>query len=214
MHIDIATIVFAVIAVALLARLWSILGTRNEDETQRPNPFIPPTPEPDAPFSQTASPLLQVVGPPPASLAGGLVQVKAIDPTFDERAFLQTARETFVSIVETYATGDMSRISDVVAPALLAHFQQAADARKAAEQTAASRVVRIKEAETVAARAEGTRELVTVKIISDQENILRDASGAVLGGAAGKTEEITDVWVFAKDKNVPDAKWVVVETRG
>jgi hypothetical protein len=39
-------ILYAVVAVVLLARLWSIFGRRSDDEPQRPNPFVTPAPGP------------------------------------------------------------------------------------------------------------------------------------------------------------------------
>ena len=210
MQIDFTTIILAVIAVALLARLWSLFGTRNEDEPLRPNPFIPQTPVPQ---SATISPMMQPVALPPASLAGGLQQVEAIDKSFSEKQFLKDSSAVFIAVVETYATGSLGSISDKLSPALLAHFQKAADARRAAGQTAQSRVAALKDVEAVAARAEGTQAFITVKFTSDQENILRDARGTIIGGAEGKTEEVTDLWTFTRDAAMPDAKWVVAETQ-
>ncbi|MGB9152977.1 MAG: Tim44/TimA family putative adaptor protein, partial [Alphaproteobacteria bacterium] len=151
---------------------------------------------------------------PPASLAGGLAQVTAADPLFEEKPFLQNARDAFTAIVGAYASGNLNSVAKFLSPALLAHFQQAADARHAEGQTAQSRIARIKETEAVAARAEGKQVFVTVRFVSDQENILRDSQGAILGGIEGKTEEVIDIWGFTRDAQTPDAPWVVVETRG
>ncbi|MDR3448807.1 MAG: Tim44/TimA family putative adaptor protein [Alphaproteobacteria bacterium] len=215
MHIPIDILLYALIAVILLARLWVLFGTRNSDEPQRPNPFIPPpAPEMKRAAEDFTPPPMAKALPPPASLEGGLVQVKTIDKDFSEKRFLADAREIFTAIVETYATGNLSGIADKMSPALLAHFQASADARKANNQTAQSRIDKIKDADAIAARAEGTQAFVTVKFVSDQENILRDSGGRVIGGSEGKTEEVTDIWTFSRDTSVPDSKWIVVETRG
>jgi predicted lipid-binding transport protein (Tim44 family) len=168
----------------------------------------------DASFNERPpSPFLQPLLPP-ASLAGGLAHVKAVDADFDERQFLEQARSDFTAIVEAYAKADMDSVASLVSPELLIHFQNAAAARNAAGQTAQTKVLKIKEADPTAARAEGTQTFVTVRFISDQENILRDARGTVIGGAEGKCEEVTDTWTFARDAQKPEAKWLVVETRG
>jgi predicted lipid-binding transport protein (Tim44 family) len=222
MQVDLDILVYAVIAALLLGRLWAVLGTRNDDDPQRPNPFTPQPPKPpppqtaDDPFAlppPTAS-RMPAAALPPASLAGGLAQVKAADPLFDEKPFLQKARDAFTAVVAAYAEGNLTSVATFLSPALLAHFQQAADARISEGQTAQSRIARIKETEAVAARAEGKQVFVTVRFVTDQENILRDRSGAVIGGVIGKTEEVVDVWVFTRDAQTPDAPWVVVETRG
>jgi len=219
MHVDLDILVYAVIAALLLGRLWAVLGTRNDDEPQRPNPFAPPPPKPaqeEDPFAlpPPVSSRMQPAALPPASLAGGLAQVKAADPSFEEKPFLQNARDAFADVVSAYASGNVNSVAKLLSPALLAHFQQAADARSAEGQTAQSRIARIKECEAIAARAEGKQVFVTVRFVSDQENILRDRSGTVIGGVEGKAEEVTDIWVFTRDAQTPDAPWIVVETRG
>jgi predicted lipid-binding transport protein (Tim44 family) len=216
MQIDLTTVIFAVVAAVLLARLWSVFGNRNEDEPQRPNPFIPPTPPvvTPPPEETPATSRMPPVLLPPNSVAGGLAQIKAIDPAFDEKQFLQQARQIFTSVVETYASGNLDKISSLLSPQLLAHFQKSVDARAGSGQTAQSRIEAIKDADTVAASAEGSVASVTVKFISMQENILRDQRGAVIGGAVGKTEEVADIWVFSRDTAVSGSSWIVVETRG
>ena len=218
MQVDLDIVVYAVIAALIIGRLWAVLGSRRDDDPQRPNPFVPPPapPQADPAYGQPqATPSRMPPAPlPPASLAGGLAQVQSIDQSFEEKAFLRNAGDIFTAIVGAYAAGNLSAVAEFLTPPLLGHFQQAVDARKAAGQTAQSRVVRIREAEAVAARAEGPQAFVTTRFVSDQENILRDARGSIIGGVEGKTEAVTDIWTFARDTKTPGAKWVVVETRG
>jgi len=210
MHVDIDILVYAVIAALILGRLWAVLGTRHDDEPRRAKPAAD-----DASFAAPQiSSRMQPVPLPPASLAGGLAQIKAIDPAFDEKQFLQIVRDIFSVVVGAYAAGKLNSVSEFLSPLLQSHFQISVDARTAAGQTAQSRVSRIKEAEVIGARAEDKQAFVTVKFVSDQENVLRDARGTIIGGHEGQTEEVTDIWTFARDTKTVDAKWVVVETRG
>jgi predicted lipid-binding transport protein (Tim44 family) len=217
MQVDIDIVVYAVIAALILGRLWAVLGTRNDNDPQRPNPFMPPLNLPqknDAPAAQQGIMSRFQSAPPPKSLAGGLAQVKAADSSFEEKQFLQESRDIFSSVVGAYAAGHLSVVTEFLSPALLEHFQRAIDARAVAGQTAQTRIARIKDTEVTAARAEDKQAFVTVRFVSDQENILRDAGGAVIGGAEGKVEEVTDTWTFAKDTQASGAKWIVVETKG
>ena len=212
MNIDIDILVYAIIAAVLLGRLWAVLGSRHEDEPQRPNPYVP-TP-PASAEQKNVAPVRFSVVLPPASLEGGLAQVKAVDPAFDEKAFLQEARVAFTAIVTGYAAGTMAVLSSYLSSARLAQFGQAAEARRAEGQTAQSRIIRIRDAEVTAAHSQETQAFITVRFVSDQENILRDSHGTIIGGAEGKIEEVTDIWVFSRDTKSPNTKWAVVETRG
>ncbi len=212
-------IIYAFIAVVLLARLWTVLGRRNDSDTQRPNPFIAPPPKdetapvPERIRSGEAPPVvLPAFKAAPASLAGGVEQIKALDPSFDEKQFLQGARQAFAMIVEDFAKADMSRITRLLGPNVLPHFLNAIEARRAAGQTMESKVVSIRDAETAAAKVDGTKAILTIRFVSEQENALRDSGGQVIGGEAGRVEEITDLWTFARDTKSSDPNWILVET--
>jgi predicted lipid-binding transport protein (Tim44 family) len=219
MNLDI--ILYAIIAVVLLARLWTVFGRRNHDEKQRPNPFVMPAPGPQDgkktaissdPRASAETPLLLQSSAAPASLAGGLEQIKALDPSFDEKAFLQGARSAFTTVVEDFAKGDLDRIGRLLGPAVLPHFQAAIEARRKAGQVMESRVTRIRDAETAAASTDNVRSVITVRFVSEQENVLRDMRGQVVGGEAGKIEEVTDLWTFARDIKSSDPNWILIET--
>src|SRR3984885_484 len=159
MSLDI--ILYVIIAVVLLARLWSVLGRRNDDEQQRPNPFVMPAPQDSAksalPVDAAGSvktPALPVFRSAPDSLAGGLEQIKALDPSFDEKTFLQGARNAFTMIVEDFAKGDLDRIGRLLGPGVLPRFQQAIEARRKASQTMETKITRFKDVETAAAHVE------------------------------------------------------------
>ncbi|MDP9127683.1 MAG: Tim44/TimA family putative adaptor protein [Pseudomonadota bacterium] len=220
---DIDIIMYAVVAVVLLARLWSVLGRRQDDERQRPNPFVVPAPgqkeENKAALPASAPRAVEPLAPPrplgaaPASLAGGLEQIKALDPSFDEKTFLQGARTAFGMIVGDFAKGDTERLGRLVGPAVLSRFQKAIEARRQAGETMENRVGKIREAETAVARVEESRALITVRFVSEQQNILRNARGEVIGGHPGTDEEIIDLWTFARDTKSGDPNWILIETR-
>ena len=39
-------LIYAVLAIIILARLWMVFGRRNEEDRERPNPFITPSAPP------------------------------------------------------------------------------------------------------------------------------------------------------------------------
>jgi predicted lipid-binding transport protein (Tim44 family) len=215
------TIFFAVVAVILIARLWAVFGRRNDSDAQRPNPFVMPAPPPQpnantppqAKIAGRSPSPMPIVRLAPDSLAGGLEAIKAQDATFDEKAFLQGARTAFAMIVEDFAKGDLIRSAHLLGPEVLPHFQRAIDARKQAGQVMECRIARITDVETSVARVDGAKAFITVRFVSAQENVLRDAEKRVVGGEAGRVEEVIDSWVFARDAKATTAPWIVVETR-
>jgi len=214
--------IFAAVAVFIFARLLSVLGRRDDDEPQKPNPFAASTPRSRDGEGPLALPDLARSLEPPVispeghalySLAGTLDRIRALDASFDEKQFLQGAKTAFSLIVEGFARGDLPEISRWLAPSVLESFQGAVRARQAAGQTQESKIERISEAEISAARLEGSRAFLTVDFVSHQVNVLRDAQGRVVSGEEDRAEEIRDVWVFARDLTAKNPNWTLIETR-
>jgi predicted lipid-binding transport protein (Tim44 family) len=235
MQIQTDILILAGIAALIIGRLFFILGTRNENDTPRPNPFAPREKaqgtDGDEPFLRSATgktakdqpadptgeperPALRLRTPPPAgSLAAGFAEIAAADPSFDERAFLREAKSTFTAVVEAYASGRLETVADRLAGPLMSQFKHAAELRHAEGHSATTRVRAIRDADIVSARADQDRLIIAVKFVSDQENILRDQAGNVIGGNEGQAEEVTDVWTFLRDATRADAAWIIIETR-
>jgi predicted lipid-binding transport protein (Tim44 family) len=154
-----------------------------------------------------------LLGVAPASLAGGLERVKQLDASFDEKQFLRNTLTVFTNIVASFAKGDLTEVATLLGPSVRARFEAAIAARKQADETLTSRIETIRDVETTAADVEDTRTVVSVRIVSDQENILRDAAGKILSGEEGTVEEITDAWVFSRDTKATTPDWQLVETR-
>ena len=226
---DTDIIIYAVVAFLLIAKLWSVLGQKNEgdpDNTNRPNPFAAPSPrkqavdDEDAPLQKTTAGITAEEHPPmlraiaaPTSLAGGLEQIRLFDPVFNEKTFLQGARSAFTMIVGEFAAGDLSRSAAFLGPNVRPRFEAAIKARHDAGQTMQGKINRIREAETVRAGVDNTTASITVRFVSEQENILRDAQGVIIDGVPGTPEEITDIWTFARDVKSSDPNWILVETK-
>jgi predicted lipid-binding transport protein (Tim44 family) len=73
------------------------------------------------------------------------------------------------------------------------------------------------EVEVTDARLDGKRVFVTVRINSQQESILRDASGTPIGGRPGERADVIDIWTFLRDTadSTPATanRWLLAETR-
>lgn len=217
-HLDI--LLLAAIAVFVLVRLWLVLGRRNEDDEDRANPFLSPSGEeddvvvlPKSKPTETGPVVITPAGHALSSLAGIMDQIRILDPSFDEKTFLQGARAAFTLTVESFIKGDLDPVARWLAPTVLARFQTALAARRAAGQSLDGRIEKLVDAEVTAARLEGTQAFLTVGFRSYQENIVRDTEGRILEGEPGRAEEIQDTWVFARDLNNDDPNWILVETQ-
>jgi len=210
-------VLFGMIAAFLVLRLRSILGRRTGFERQQ----MPP---PAAGVGPTAGPVIEGrAEPAPAGharavpdsaspLGQTLAHMHGIDRGFDPAHFLDGAEKAFRMIVAAFAQGDRTALRSLLADDTYRSFEQAIAAREAAGQ---QQVSEIRGTETVAiedAQLHGTVAAVTVRFVSDQISLTRDAQGHVLMGTDAVTE-ITDLWTFERDLATQDPTWRLVAAR-
>jgi len=210
-------VIFAMIAAFLVYRLRSVLGRRTGEEQQRPNPFTPRPGMPDnvvqMPGRERPAPNDAQAPEEPVSLAAALAQIKAVDPGFDEKTFLQGARAAFQMVVEAFAKGETATLRPLLSDEVYENFSRAIRDRQAAGETLETRIEQINDADVVEARLDGRTALVTVKFVSDQMNVVRNSAGAVVDGDPDAVVEAIDVWTFARNTRARDPNWTLVETR-
>jgi len=218
-------IIYAAIAAFLAYRLWTVLGQRedgDESRQQRPNPFSAPEKKPSVdddvmviegrvrPVIESA---LTPQGHAPTSLAGTLDRMRQLDPSFDEKKFIEGAKTAFSKIVFAFAAGDLAPVARWLGPAVRNPFEEAIAERKARGLTLENKIERIVAADIVAAAQKDMTATLSVEFVTYQVNILRDAHGAILDGTPGKAEEVRDLWVLQRELNAADPNWMLIETR-
>jgi predicted lipid-binding transport protein (Tim44 family) len=209
-------ILFALVAVFLVLRLRSVLGRRTGHERRRA-PLLrqpEPTGEKVVAFGQrsrAASPAPTTTAPPDA-VAAGLAQIREADPGFEPSAFLEGARAAFEMIVAAFAAGDKAQLRPLLSDEVHTPFVAAIDERNAARETLETRITQIKSLDVVEAGLSGRMARVTVKLVSEQHNVLRAHDGSVVDGDPDHPIEKTDFWTFARDTRSSDPNWVLEAT--
>ena len=208
-------ILFAMVAVFLVLRLRSVLGRRTGNERRRDAFLRRPAPAaekivalarpaPAAPIAPAA--------PAAGTVAGGLALITAADPGFDTGSFVDGARAAFGIIVAAFAKGDKAGLRSLLSDNTYKSFCAAIDEREAAGETLETRIDKIKDIDVVEAGMDGRTARVTVKLVSDQVNVLRAHDHSVVDGDPQGLIEKTDYWTFARDTRSPDPNWLLVAT--
>lgn len=216
-------LIFAVIAAFLVYRLSGVLGRRHGEERQRANPYVGPrqgeprghdagdnvVPLPERARAVEAS----AAGDEPIPLAQRLERIRAADPNFDEKHFLRGAQAAFEMIVDAFARGDTATLRPLLSDEVYDNFAAAIRAREAAKETHETRIEQIQDIDILDARLEGRTAYVTVKFVSEQMNVTRDADGQVVDGDPERAIEVIDIWTFARNTRSRDPNWLLIETR-
>lgn len=165
----------------------------------------------DQPFDDGAEALAMAGGD--ATLAAGITQIRMADPAFNAEDFLVGARVAFEMVLGAYATGDRQTLGNLLSPEVLGNFLRAIDEREAAGQTMEDTLVGIRRADIVEAYMENDNAMVTVKFVSEQVNVVRDAEGQIASGNPNEVTDVVDFWTFSRDTGTSDPNWLLVATR-
>ena len=224
-------ILFAMIAAFLVLRLRNVLGRRDGHEGGYQNPFKPDAPPDEAPsendndnivqlsdrtgddlFADEQEEIVAMAGGD-ATLATGITVICAADPAFNSEDFLVGARVAFEMVLGAYARGDRETLGNLLSPEVLSNFLRAIDEREDAGQVMEDTLVGIHQADLVEAYMESYMATVTVKFVSEQVNVVRDAEGQIASGNPNEVVSVTDFWTFARDVHSSDPNWGLVATR-
>lgn len=204
-------LIFAVIAGILVFRLRSVLGRRTGNERRRDLPFSRQPQDPTAPPTATAA-LPPLPRRPQLAAVPAANGNQAADTGFDQAAFLTGARGAFEIIVQAFAAGDRAKLQPLLSPDVFRSFSDAIGARDRLKEKQETKIVAIKSADVERNKVEGGTALVTVKFVSDQVLVTRDASGTVVDGDPDHSVEHTDLWTFSRPVRSPDPNWILVAT--
>ena len=225
MQVDI--LIFALIALALILKLKSVLGTRSGNETPQNNPFayqaegkaVKPahinngTAE-DAGYTVVVNPdLIAAEFNKEGAIAAGLEEIAEADRDFDINEFMDGAQYAFELIVTSFAQGARDDLKPLLSPKLYEDFNNTIKARELVGHSAQTEIHRITEAKIIEAHLGGTMAYITVSYTVEQTSVTRDKAGAVIEGNPDKISTVKDIWTFMRDTRAEDLNWLLIETR-
>lgn len=211
-------VLFGMIAAFLVLRLRGILGRRTGFERPPQPPYQAPSgPTAAGPVidgrAEPASPSTHRAVPEPVSALGQtLARMQEVDRSFDPAGFLDGAEKAFRLIVGAFASADRATLRNLLADDTYRAFEQAIVTREAAGQQQISEIRAVPGASIEAAELNGAVAHITVKFVSDQISLTRDAAGNPVAGTDAVTE-ITDLWTFERDLSAHDPTWRLVAAR-
>lgn len=211
-------ILFAMIAGFLILRLRSVLGRRTGNERRR-NPLIRPAEQKLPSFDRwagtqpaDAAAPVPPTAPPGDAVSAGLARIRMADAEFDPERFLEGARAAFEMIVAAFAAGDKAKLRPLLSDEVYRPFSAEIDKRDAERETLETRILGLKQLDIVEAELSGRTARVTLKLVSDQINVLRAHDGSIVDGDPDHAIEKTDFWTFARDTRSTDPNWALVAT--
>ena len=212
-------LILAGIAVFLILRLRSVLGSRDgfegppvtrrapaDDKAQKSRKFEVIEGGPDTDITD------HVGEDTPAARA--LAQMKSIDPDFNVGDFLQGARSAYEMIVMAFEKGDMDSILPFLSRDVFNSFDEVVSLREREGLRVEAEFVGVREVKLVAASVDpDTNEAeITVRFLGELTSVVRNAEGEIVEGDPNAIKQQKDVWTFGRDMTSDSPNWQLVAT--
>jgi predicted lipid-binding transport protein (Tim44 family) len=211
-------LVLAGIAIFLILRLRSVLGTRDGFE----NPAARTAPRrPDARRDFEV-----IEGGPDHDIidhvedgsdsAKALAAMKMAEPGFQVSQFLQGARGAYEMILMAFENGDTEQLRPFLAEDVMETFETVIDQRREQGLTIEASFIGIREIalQNASFDRETSEGEVTVRFVGELTSVVKNADGAIIEGDPNEIKRQRDVWTFARRMGSDDPNWLLVATDG
>ena len=211
-------LVLAGIAIFLILRLRSVLGTREGFEKPR-SAAAPSRPDPRRDFEVIeGGPDLDITDhvEDGSDSAKALAAMKLAEPGFGVGEFLQGARGAYEMILMAFENGDIDELRNFLADDVMETFETVIAARKEQGLTIEASFVGLRDISLDCARFDrGTSEAeITVRFVGELTSVVKNADGEVVEGDPNEIKRQRDVWTFARTMGSKDPNWLLVATDG
>jgi len=142
----------------------------------------------------------------------GVAAIRAADPSFDPLGFTAGGRAAFTTIVEAFAKDDTAALRPLLDGPTFSSFEAAIRGRIERKEKAETTLIGFEASDISAAELQGTNAIVTVRFVSEQINVLRNAEGQIIDGNPNEVQKVIDLWTFRRDTKSSDPNWLLVKT--
>ena len=210
-------LVLAGIAIFLILRLRSVLGTRDGFEKTAGAHRRRNAPVPRRDFEVIeGGPDDDIIDhvETDSDAAKALAAMKMAEPGFNVREFLQGARGAYEMILMAFENGDVNTLRDFLAPDVLETFETVIDQRADQGLRIEAEFVGIRELALQNAsfdRETGEAE-ITVRFVGELTSVVRNSDDEIIEGSASEIKRQRDIWTFARTMGQDNPNWLLVAT--
>ncbi|MDP1730875.1 MAG: Tim44/TimA family putative adaptor protein [Devosia sp.] len=234
---DLPTLIVIGLAIVILFRLRSVLGTRtgNErtlverqreaaakaqgtksgDDTVVPMRPRPVEPVHDADAERQARRVvaeIEQLAHGDDKVAAGLKAVADADPSFSPKIFMEGAKAAYEMIVTAFAQGDRKTLKNLLEKDVYDGFEKAIGDREAAGHKVDFTFVGLPKVDISEAELDKRNANLTIRFHAEVVSATRDKDGNLIEGNADQVTMIADEWTFARNPKSRDPNWKLVAT--
>jgi predicted lipid-binding transport protein (Tim44 family) len=207
------------IAIFLILKLRSVLGTRDGHESQPLQRVERGRPDRRRDFEV-------IEGGPDRDItdhvedgspsAKALAAMKMAENSFSVSEFLGGARGAYEMILMAFENGDVEGLRPFLADDVMGSFEQVISDREAQGLTIDASFVGVRELALQEAdfNRNTSEAQITVRFVAELTSAVRNAAGDIVEGDADAIKRQRDVWTFGRQMGSNNPNWVLVATGG
>lgn len=208
-------LVLAGIAIFLILRLRSVLGTRDGFEK-------PPLSQEKSSASRRDFEVIE--GGPDRDItdhvaensdsANSFAAMKRVEPQFSVSEFVQGARGAYEMIVMGFERGELNQIQPFLAEDVFDTFVSVVSDREDQGLTIEAEFVGVREVAVADVHFDEDSNLaeITMRFVGELTSVVRDRGGDVIEGSPDTIKRQKDTWTFARTMGSDDPNWLLVAT--
>jgi len=229
---DLPNLILLGVAIIVLLRLKSVLGTRTGNEKK---PFDPYRAKPedkkqeapvksadadnviDLPINEKVEkevPVWEGIAKKGSALAKSLEKIKEADAGFDAGDFIEGSKTAYEMILNAFANGDKSTLKKLLSDDVYESFVEVIEERIERKEVVQSDFVGLKRAEIKKAALKENNAQVTMNFACDLISVTYSEDNEVVDGDPKKVNEVIDVWTFSRDVTSKNPNWKLIATQG
>lgn len=220
-------IILAAIAIFVLWRLKSVLGTRTGYER---TPGERPEPAPTPARRKSGFEVIEGTANAEAAIDADIARVADVDgetgealrrmaraePGFRPSEFVDGAKRAYEMILMSFETGDTRSLRPLLSEEVFQSFAAAIKQRETEGLTVEARFVGVKEARIFSAMFsddDGEAD-IEVRFVGELVSVVRNAEHQVVEGDPNEIRRQVDLWTFTRKMGSNDPNWILTATGG
>jgi predicted lipid-binding transport protein (Tim44 family) len=219
MTVDI--IIFALIAIYIIIKLYNIIGSEDFESEQgkgsgQMTKVVDLAKDQDyvvvnnAKDSMENEDLLKDLTP---AIASSVAKIKAKDNNFLLTKFLENSEKAFELIISAFSSNDSKSLKQFTSDEAQKSFIKSLDDQKSQNNTLNIDIVSFLEKKIKSISLKGNVCQISVNFVTEQIFYILDKDNQVIKGDKSKIERIEDNWVFEKNLKSTNPIWFLVKTQ-
>ena len=224
-------IFFAIVAVYLAIKLFSVLGRKNDEDEN----IQSKAPQQKSSFgfgglisepsqnninlnNQNLSPKIVEVEKnklenfafSDLSAKSGVEEIISKDSSFTIESFIEGAKMAFEMLFKAYSAKDKETLKDLLSEELYSGFDSQFENLSSKGFVETKSLVAIENLEIANAVMSSSRARIGIKFLSEQINFIKDSVGNVVSGDTKNIEMVEDIWIFERNIRSANPNWTIV----